>query len=287
MRNGFFKGEALGNDYLVVDPGDLDFRLTPENVRVLCDRHRGIGSDGILVLAESSRADFGLRILNPNGSEAEKSGNGLRIFGRFLHATRRTRRTVFTVETPGGVVTVELSTDRHGDASGATVQMGTASFLPKSLPCRLDVPELVDQPIEAGGEPLLFTGVSVGNPHCVVFRDQPWSVADLHRLGPVLSAHALFPKQTNLQLAHVKGASSLEIRIWERGAGETLASGSSACAAAAAAVRRGLIRSPVAVVSPGGKLTVTVSDAFELALEGPVQEVVRGRLSRSFLRKLR
>ena len=116
MRNGFFKGHGLGNDYIVVDPAELDFRLTPARVRALCDRHRGIGGDGLLSLATTRRADFGVRIFNPDGSEAERSGNGLRIFARFLHATRRTRRRELRIDTPAGVVGATLTLNAHGDA---------------------------------------------------------------------------------------------------------------------------------------------------------------------------
>jgi diaminopimelate epimerase len=289
MKNAFFRGHGLGNDYLAVDPADLDFRLSPRNIRLICDRHFGIGSDGILALAPSQRADFGLRIYNPDGSEAEKSGNGLRIFARFLHATRRVRRTDFTVETKGGLVRVLLHLDEHGDAAAATVEMGPATFAPAALPCTLKVPELIEQPIEAAGERLRFTGVSVGNPHCVVFRPrgQAWSREELLALGPALENHPLFPRRTNVQLAVPTGPRSLFILIWERGAGETQASGSSSCAAASAAVRLGLVRSPVTVKAPGGALRIEVAPDWELTMEGPVAEVCRGQLSPSFLRQMR
>ena len=166
MKNGFFRGHGLGNDYLVMDPKDLTFKLTPKTIKAICDRNWGLGSDGILSLVPSKKADFGLRIFNPDGSEAEKSGNGLRIFARYLHATRKTKKTRFTVETKGGLVSIDLQVDRHGDAAAATVEMGIATFKPDALPCSLDVPELIQQPIEAAGRSLIFTGVSVGNPHC-------------------------------------------------------------------------------------------------------------------------
>ena len=203
LRNRFWKGHALGNDYLVVDPRELDFRLTPRRVRALCDRHRGVGGDGVLELVPSRRADFGLRIWNPDGSRAEKSGNGLRIFARFLHATGRTRRTRLRVETAAGVVAIRLFLDRDGAARRARVEMGRASFDPRDLPCRLRGGELVQRPIRAAGRALRFTGVSIGNPHCVVFapRGRRWSRADLLELGPRLERHPSFPKRCNVQLA--------------------------------------------------------------------------------------
>jgi len=288
LRNAFFKGHALGNDYIALDPAALDFELTARNVRALCDRNRGIGGDGVLALVASENAHFGLRIYNPDGSEAEKSGNGLRIFASFLHATRRTRRRHIRVETPGGIVRVSLDLNDEGEAGRATVVMGHASFRPQLLPCTLDVPELLEQRIRVAGRSLDFTGVSVGNPHCVVFGadGDAWTREDLLELGPELETHEIFPKRANVQLAAQTGPRSLSILVWERGAGETQASGTSACAAAAAGVRLGLVRSPVAVRAPGGTLTVSVDEHFDVTLAGDVAEVARGRLSPAFLRTL-
>jgi diaminopimelate epimerase len=289
VRNGFWKGHALGNDYLVVDPRELDFALTPRRVRALCDRHRGVGGDGVLEQVASRRAEFGLRIWNPDGSRAEKSGNGLRIFARFLHATGRTRRTGFRVETPGGIAAITLLLDRGGEAGRARVEIGRASFDPRRLPSRLRGRELVQRPIRAAGRRLRFTGVSIGNPHCVVFapRGRRWSRADLLELGPQLERHRLFPKRCNVQLAARTGPHALAILIWERGAGETAASGTSACAAACAAIRLGLVTSPVAVRAPGGAVRVRVSERFDVTLEGSMEEVASGVLSPAFVRSLR
>jgi len=289
MKNGFFRGHGLGNDYVVMDPGELSFKLTPRNIQMICDRNWGLGSDGILALVPTKKADFGLRIFNPDGSEAEKSGNGLRIFARYLHATAKTKKKHFTVDTKGGLVTMDLHLDRHGDASSVTVEMGQATFKPAALPCTLPVEELTQQPIEAAGRSLTFAGVSVGNPHCVVFKPvgESWSREDLLALGPALENHALFPKRTNVQLAVPTGANEIYILIWERGAGETQASGSSSCAAASAAVRLGLVKSPVTVKMPGGQLKIEVSPDFNLTMKGPVEEVARGTLSPSFVRNLK
>lgn len=288
MKNAFFKGHGLGNDYLVLDPKELGFRITPASVRRLCERHTGVGADGVLAPEPSRRADFGLRIWNPDGSEAEKSGNGLRIFARWLHATRRTRRTRFSVETRGGIVPVHLELDDAGDATRASLEMGRASFRPEDLPCSLEVEELVDVPIRAGHRSLRFTGVSVGNPHCVVFRprEKGFSRSDLLAVGPVLETHAIFPRFTNVQLVTDAGPHRLDVLVWERGAGETLASGSSACAAACAAVRRGVVESPVEVSMPGGVLHVEVDADYGVVLTGPVEEVCRGRLGDSWVRGL-
>ena len=257
MKNAFFRGHGLGNDYVVMDPKELTFKLTPSKIKPSAIATGASAVDGILALVPSKKADFGLRIFNPDGSEAEKSGNGLRIFARYLHATGKTKKKHFTVETKGGLVTIALHVDRHGDASAVTVEMGRAMFQPAALPCTLTTGELIEQPIDAAGQSLTFTGVSVGNPHCVLFKPvgQSWSREDLLRLGPALENHPLFPKRTNVQLAVPTGPKELFILIWERGAGETQASGSSSCAAASAAVRLGLVKSPVTVKMPGGSST--------------------------------
>jgi diaminopimelate epimerase len=241
-------------------------------VRALCERHTGVGGDGVLALVPSRAADFGVRIYNPDGSEAEKSGNGLRIFARFLHETGRTRKRRFSVETRGGVVGIELSRD----ASHADVEMGRASF------------RQVDAPIRVAGEALRFTGVSVGNPHCVLFRARGrWTAAELRELGPRIERHKRFPRRVNVQLAAPRGRHALDVLVWERGAGETTASGSSACAAAAAGVRLGHVTSPVRVHMPGGRLDVAVSEGFALRLSGPVAAVASGVLAPSLVRSLR
>ncbi len=297
MKNRFFKGHGLGNEYIVLDPAELTFKLTPERITWICDRRKGIGSDGVLTLQDSDSADFGLRIWNPDGSEAETSGNGLRIFACYLRATGRTQKQSFSVETPGGKVRVETQIDPCGVVSAATVQMGRATFSPAALPCTLDVEELVEQPIKVTGETLTFTGVSVGNPHCVVFhprsqRWQPepddllWRRVDLLRIGPALETHPIFPNRTNVQLAETTGLDSIHIHIWERGAGETQSSGSSACAAASAAVRQGMVTPPVTVESPGGAMLVDIDEEFNLKLTGPVAEVAQGTLSSTLLRQI-
>lgn len=288
MKNTFFKGHGLGNDYIALDPAKLSFKLTARTIRTLCDRNWGIGSDGILALVPSKKSDFGLRIFNPDGSEAEKSGNGLRIFGCYLYHTKYTRKKHFSVETKGGVVQVHLELNGNGLVAGATVDMGRAVFQPIALPCTLRVPELIQQPVKAAEQSLRFTGVSVGNPHCVVYkkRDQRWTREDLLEIGPELENHTIFPKRTNVQLAIPTGPKAISILIWERGAGETQASGSSACAAACAGIRLGLVKSPVRVKAPGGTLDITVDSQYNITMKGPVMEVARGQMSPAFVLNL-
>ncbi|HEY3247070.1 MAG TPA: diaminopimelate epimerase [bacterium] len=283
--NGFIKSHALGNDYVVVDPAALSFPLTPRAIRLICDRHLGAGSDGILALTPSARADFGLRIYNPDGSEAEKSGNGLRIFARFLHDHGLTPKTAFTVETPGGVVRITLDV-RDGDVRLITVEMGTATFASERIPVAGPPREVVNELIDVDGRSLTITAVSVGNPHCVVFVPDLLDV-DLNTLGPPLEHHPLFPNRTNVQFAEVRSPRRVGILIWERGAGVTMASGSSACAVAAAAVRKGLTGRDLTIEMPGGNLQVSVAEDWSIRMAGPAVEVFSGTFSDAFLESLR
>ncbi len=284
-RDWFVKGHGLGNDYLVVEPRALSFALTPEAIRAICDRHTGVGSDGILALVPSRTADVGVRIFNPDGSEAEKSGNGLRILARFLHDYRYTRKKRLSIETLGGVAQVRLDL-RGREVAAITVDVGQATFRSADIPVAGERREVVDEPLNLDGEILRVTAVSVGNPHCVVFLDA-LDTAVLRRLGPRLEVHPAFPRRSNVQFARVTSRRELEILIWERGAGETQASGTSACAAAAAAVRRGLVDRAVTVTMPGGRLQVAVDEDWMVTLTGPAELVAGGTFGGGLLHRLR
>ena len=278
----FAKGHGLGNDYLVINGADLPGPLSEAAIVKICDRNWGVGSDGILLLTPSTRADFGLRIFNPDGSEAEKSGNGLRIFAKYLWDHGHTRRPAFTVETPGGLVECECHV-RDGRVNFVTVEMGRATFRSAEIPMDVAGAEAVAVPLALPeGPALTVTAVSVGNPHCIAFQER-LDEAEVRRLGPLIERHRAFPQRTNVQFARVRGRDELEIMIWERGAGWTLASGSSSCGAAAAAVRNGLCdHGRVRVRMPGGELIVHVRPDWSLRLEGPVEEVCTGSLSAEF-----
>ncbi|MDR7419971.1 MAG: diaminopimelate epimerase [Armatimonadota bacterium] len=283
-RNWVVKSHALGNDYLVVDPAALTFSLTPARIRHLCDRHFGAGSDGILALAPASRADFGLRIYNPDGSEAEKSGNGLRIFAKFLYDHGYVTGPTFTVETPGGIAGIELHL-AGGRIEQMTVDVGRATFWSPEIPVAGPAREVVDEVIEAGDQRLEITAVSVGNPHCVVFVPD-LDLINLRQLGPLLETHPLFPKRTNVQFAQPVARDRVKILIWERGAGETMASGTSASAVAAAAVREGVTDRRMTISAPGGDLQITVGEDWSIRLTGPASEVYTATLSDDMVRTL-
>ena len=271
----FHKYQALGNDYLVLEPGAID--VTASVVRAICDRHRGVGADGVLVERLATHG-FSVRILNPDGSEAEKSGNGLRIFARYLWDHGRVADEPFEVVTQGGPVRCQVR------EAGRTVfvAMGAASFDSTAIPVAGPRREVVDEPLEVAGERWRVTAVSMGNPHCVLFVDAP-TEALARRLGPALEAHPAFPHRTNVQFVRVVDRGHLEMVIWERGAGTTLASGSSACAAAAAAVRLGRCDANVTVAMPGGDVAIGVGAGFEVTMLGPVGKVAEGIVAEELL----
>ena len=275
----FCKGQALGNDYFVIDAAELPVPLTPARAVLLCDRHRGAGSDGVL-LADLSVQPVHLRIINPDGTEAEKSGNGLRIFGAYMYGRGLARlNDWFAVRLARDTVSMRVEEELEAGAVLIRVRMGRATFDGADVGFVPEAGEVLEHELELpGGGTASINTVSLGNPHCVVFVDD-LSRADFLARAPLLCRHAAFPAGTNVQFARVVGPRELEALIWERGADETLASGSSACAVASAAVRRGFVQPGQFVVQmAGGSVEVTVSEDFEVELLGPAQIVYEARL---------
>ncbi|MBD2449922.1 diaminopimelate epimerase [Nostoc sp. FACHB-152] len=271
----FYKYHALGNDYLVINPQDLSFPLTPEQIKIICHRNFGIGSDGILLgpLA-SEKAQFALRIFNPDGSEAEKSGNGLRIFSRYLWDKGLVNEAPFSIETVGGVV---QSVIKDG---GRTVQveMGRVSFWSNDIPVVGDRREVIQEQINLDDATFTFCAATIGNPHCVIPLAEV-DAAIAKKYGPILETHPLFPNRTNVQFMQVLNRNTIKIEIWERGAGYTLASGSSSSAAAAVAHKLGLCDSSITVQMPGGEILIQIKDDFNISMTGSVTKVAQGELS--------
>jgi diaminopimelate epimerase len=272
------KYQALGNDYLVLHEGNAAL-LDGARIRKICHRHFGIGSDGILVpLTAAEGAAFGLRILNPDGSEAEKSGNGLRIFAKYLWDQRSVAGEPFTVRTLGGLVRAHV---RDGGRN-VFVEMGRACFDSAKIPVAGPRRDVVDEPLVVGGQEFCYTAVTVGNPHCVIPVEQ-LSPELAVKFGPHIETHTNFPNRTNVQFARILEPHKLQIEIWERGAGYTLASGSSSCAAAAACARLGLCATPVTVSMPGGQLEITVDSEFNLTMLGPAEKIAEIEPAKEFL----
>lgn len=286
----FVKYQALGNDYLVLTPDSLPVPPGVGLLRWLCDRHHGIGADGVLYgpLA-TDVADFAVRIYNPDGSETEKSGNGLRIFARYLWdaglvqdlarkgvqsplaAQPSVSSPVFTIHTPGGIVRAQVFAE-HGDVR---VEMGKLSFDSQQIPVSGPRREVLGETMQILGKDLRYCAATIGNPHCVILCQQA-TPEFACTYGPAIETEARFPNRTNVQFLQGIDEHRIRIEIWERGAGYTLASGSSSCAAAAAAVRLGVCSSPVTVEMQGGELFIEISPDFLVTMQGPVKFVFRG-----------
>ncbi len=272
MEMKYSKYHALGNDYLVIRPEVLAKDLGQGEIRRICHRNYGIGSDGILLgPLVSPSCDFGLKIFNPDGSEAEKSGNGLRIFARFLWDGGLVNDERFTVETLGGAVSCRVSPAGHS----VTVEMGVVSFDSRKIPVAGEPREVLNEEIDTEGRVWTFCAATVGNPHCVVFSENP-SAEEAHLYGPLLEVAPRFPNRTNVQFMKVMDRGNIRIEIWERGAGYTLASGSSSTAAAAIAHKLGFCDQDITVHMPGGRLRIQFSDALSATMTGPVTKICEG-----------
>ena len=273
-----YKFQALGSDYLVLDPTQAAIEMTPRFAQALCDRRKGIGSDGILLgplpVPEDPEA-FGLRIFNPDGTEAEKSGDGLRIFARFLLGAGHAKPTGCRIHTEGGTADVKFLAE---DGSLVQVDMGKPSFRAGDIPFTGIAAhlEVLETPLFTPTGPITITALSLGNPHCVLFPGEV-SPANAKRLGAQIEKHPEFPERVNVQLVEVISRKRIRLEIWERGAGYTPASGSS-CAAAAACHRLGLVDEKVNVEMPGGPLDIEFTPEGHILMTGPVQPVFQGFL---------
>jgi diaminopimelate epimerase len=305
------KWQGLGNDYLVVEETALPGELTRAAVGLLCDRHVGVGADGILVRCAPTGAVPGavarMRVFNPDGSEPEMCGNGVRMFARYLMGSGAVRAPEFVVETLAGPIQPRVQED-----GTIRVDMGRARFRGNNIALHMAVAansgsegraeggvetaadgDVVNACLEAGGSKYRFTFVDVGNPHCVVQVDDPASF-DVAGVGALIERHPLFPNRANVQFVHVETDRSVRMRVWERGVGETRASGTGATAVGAACVRLGLTASPVRVHLPGGDLMIDVdtgdaresSDGLRVFMTGPAEQVFSAELSDDLLERL-
>jgi diaminopimelate epimerase len=272
----FTKLQATGNDFVLID-----LASSPEwqedwssLARAMCNRRLGVGSDGLILLSESDAADFRMRMFNPDGSEAEVCGNGLRCFARYVTSTELSDKdSELTIETAGGIKRVEL----HNGGSRFRVDMGKAKFGAEEIPlsAKVDKAPIIDYRVNAGGRELLLTFVSMGNPHGVCFVDYPDSFP-LSELGPIVEHHELFPRRLNFEVANVVSRKEVKARVWERGAGETLSCGTGACAVAVAAHLHGYVDNAVDVVLPGGRLGIQWDGQGDVYLTGPAEVVFTG-----------
>ncbi|NCO41509.1 MAG: diaminopimelate epimerase [Armatimonadetes bacterium CG_4_10_14_3_um_filter_66_18] len=274
----FTKMHGLGNDFVVVDTleAQIDETRLPDVSRRLCDRHFGIGSDGLILVLPSRAANFRMRMLNPDGSEAEMCGNGIRCFGKYVYDHGLTKETALTVETLPGIQQLKLTVEA-GKATALRVDMGEPRWSRADIPMRGDNQPAVNETLKVEGERLEVTCVSMGNPHCLVFVKSVDS-CPVEKLGPAIETHNAFPQRTNVHFVEVLDSHALKVRTWERGAGITLACGTGACACVVAAALTDRASRSATVHLPGGPLEIQWQGHNHVVMTGPAEEVFHGEI---------
>ena len=273
----FTKMHGIGNDYIYFDCTEKVID-NPEELSVrLSDRHKGVGGDGIVLIMKSDIADFRMRMFNADGSEGKMCGNATRCIGKFVYDKGLTDKKEITLETLSGIKYLTLKTE-NGKVQEVTVDMGKVSFEARQIPIDADG-EFVKREIVVEGKTYEATGVNVGNPHCVVFVDDTDSFP-LHTVGPKIENHPLFPERINTEFVRVIDETTLQMRVWERGSGETMACGTGACATAAAAVKNGICKADteITVKLLGGDLKIVVKSDKTVFMTGPAEFVFEGEL---------
>lgn len=281
----FSKLQATGNDFILVDARRME-REWSRLARAMCDRHFGVGADGLILVQNSTAPDLKMRLFNADGSEAEVSGNGLRCFAKYaieqgltgkLSSREGQSNCSLTIETLSGLRTIKayMSGNR---VNRAEVNMGLPRFPPEQIPVRTEVyiTPILDCDLVIDGKQLSLSMLSMGNPHAISFQSLPVADFPLAEMGPKVERYPIFPQRTNFEVARVLGRERIEARVWERGVGETLACGSGASAIAVAAQLLGYVDRQVDIILPGGTLTVSWDGAGEVLLAGPVEEVFTG-----------
>jgi diaminopimelate epimerase len=270
---------GAGNDFVVIDGAQEQI---PEQhlaalARHACDRHFGIGADGFILVLPSRSANFKMRTMNPDGTESETCGNGIRVFAKYVFDRKMHTNPVLTVETPGGIKTVKLDT-AGGRVRSARVDMGEPALLRSQIPMKGENTQVVAEPLKVAGRKIEITCVSMGNPHCVTFVDDVDSYP-VEKMGPQIENHPVFPRRTNVEFAQLINSKELKQRTWERGAGETLACGSGSCASVVAGVMTGRTGRKVTVHLRGGDLDIEWLGNNRMYMTGPAEEVFEGEVS--------
>lgn len=273
----FTKMHGIANDYIYVNcfkekvdnPSELAIRLS--------DRRRSIGADGLILICPSKVADFKMRMFNADGSEGKMCGNGTRCVGKYVYDKGLTDKTTLTLETLSGIKKLDLHI-KDGKVKTVTVDMGRAEFAAEKVPVTSGSEEMVNFPMRVAGRTWNATAVSMGNPHCVIFTDDDIKKLNLESIGPEFEHNPVFPDRVNTEFVNITDANALSMRVWERGSGETMACGTGACAAAAAAVKNGIARSGdnVTVKLLGGRLEITVLKDYHVTMTGPAETAFEG-----------
>jgi len=283
MKVKFLKMHGLGNDFIMIN--DLDVRLDNYSKLAvnLCDRHFGIGADGIILIQQSdlTHADFKMRIFNPDGSEAEMCGNGIRCFAHYLHINDLTEKKKLSIETLAGLIKPEII-DYGPHQSTVKVNMGEPAYSLESLDINKellddDIDKLWDYPLIIEGKEYELNGASMGNPHMVIYVDDLKDI-NLKKLGPIIEENPLFKKGTNVEFVNIASQNELDVKVWERGAGITLACGTGACATAAVSIDQNRVDNNVKINLPGGPLKISKNENNEMMMTGPSTFVFKGEI---------
>lgn len=276
----FTKMQGLGNDYVYVNCLRETIKNPAEVSKFVSDRHFGIGSDGLIMICPSKVADFEMQMYNADGSRGEMCGNGIRCVAKYVYDYGLTDKTSISVETLGGIKYLDLTVE-DGKVSLVKVDMGSPRLAPSQIPIVPENPEdtrIIDAPLEVEGKTYYMTGVSMGNPHTVVYVDDVKGL-DLVKIGPSFENHKRFPERINTEFAHVLDRKTVEMRVWERGSGETLACGTGACAVAVASILNGLTENRVTVKLLGGDLLIEWDkEADKVYMTGPAKVVFDGEI---------
>ncbi len=277
----FHKYQGTGNDFIILDGMKEGVFLSPQEVEAVCERHTGIGADGVIFALTSAGSDAAMRIFNADGSEAEMCGNGIRCLAKYLYERSGVVRTNMFIETLAGTKSLRLSVS-GGIVKEVEVDMGLPGFTALDLPAPDDPSSPGRVTIDIDGDAVIQAiCLSVGNPHCVVFVEDV-SETQVSRVGPVLEKHTMFPNRTNVEFVQVLDAHHIALRVWERGVGETKACGTGACAAAVAALHEGRCTNPVDVSLPGGVLKISADEYGHVLMTGPALEVFSGELAKGW-----
>jgi diaminopimelate epimerase len=267
----FSKWQGLGNDFVLIDMLGGRTKLTARQIRRLCDRRFGIGADQLLQVLPSRKADFRMRVFNADGGEVEMCGNGIRCFARYLVSRKLTGKKRFEVETAAGII------KPHVEGERVTVDMGRPSLEARAVPVMLEG-EVINRQVRCGGAKRRITCVSMGNPHCVIFVGNLEN-CPVEKIGPVIEHDPLFPRRINVEFVKVESRTRIAMRVWERGAGETLACGTGACAAAVASILNGKTGRAVTVRLKGGALAIRWPADGNVFMSGPAVEVFKGEIA--------
>lgn len=275
----FTKMHGAGNDYIYVDCTKKRIEDINETARKVSDRHFGIGSDGLVLICNSDKADFRMDMYNSDGTQAEMCGNATRCVGKYVHDKGLTDKTEITLETLAGIKILKLNLSDKGEVETVEVNMGSPELTPKNIPINSDLERFIQEPVTVDGREYLVTGVSMGNPHAITYIDDTDSL-EIEKIGPKFENHPMFPKRINTEFAQIVDRKTIKMRVWERGAGETLACGTGACATLVAAHLSDLTDNEADLLLLGGKLHIRWDkEENNIYMTGPAEFVFDGTIT--------